>query len=299
MAYYNIRITQASAPSYDETRLDMTLEELEDRFLSPYREGSKIVINGKVIPVSAIDRIRISKSDQDSNHIRPIAERERRESGVISLVHSGDWDIANKGEDVTDELITDPPGSPVEPVPHANQDFRPSVGTREVFVVHGRNTAARDAVFQFLLAIGLQPLEWAEAVRSTGKGTPYIGDILDAAFSRAHAIVVLFTPDDEARLRAELRGASEPIHETELSGQARPNVLFEAGMAMGRSEDRTVLVEIGDLRPFSDVAGRHAIRLNNSSVRRQELAMRLQTAGCPVNLEGTLWHDVGDFEGIS
>ena len=298
MAYYHVRVTQASAPSYDETRLDLTFEELDERFLSPYREGSKIVINGKVIPVSDIERIRISKSDQDSNYLRPIAERERRNSGVISFVRSGDWDIANQGEDVTDELVTDPPGSAVESVSNSNQDSRPSVGTREVFVVHGRNTAARDAVFQFLLAIGLQPLEWAEAVRSTGKGSPYIGDILDAAFSRAHAIVVLFTPDDEARLREELQGASEPLHETELCGQARPNVLFEAGMAMGRSEDRTVLVEIGDLRPFSDVAGRHAIRLNNSSIRRQELAMRLQTAGCPINLEGTLWHVAGDFEGI-
>ena len=219
MAFYHVRITQASAPSYDETRLDMTFEQLDERFLSPYREGSKVVINGKVIPVSGIDRICITKSDQDSNQLRPIAERKRRESGVISFVHSGDWDIANMGEDVTDELITDPPGAAVESVSISNQQVRPSVATREVFVVHGRNAAARDALFQFLRAIGLHPLEWTEAVRSTGKGSPYIGDILDAAFSRAHAIVVLFTPDDEARLRQEFQGTIEPPHETELTGQ--------------------------------------------------------------------------------
>lgn len=296
MAYYHIRITQASAPSYDETRLDMTFEELDERFLSPYREGSKIVINGKVIPVSDVERIRISKSDQDSNYLRPIAERERRTSGVISFVHSGDWDIANQGEDVTDELITDPPGSAVESVSNSNQDIRPSVGTREVFVVHGRNTAARDAVFHFLRAIDLSPLEWSVAVQSTGKSSPYVGEILDAAFSRAHAVLVLFTPDDEARLREAFRYPGEAAHETELTGQARPNVLFEAGMAIGRSEDRTVLVEIGLLRPFSDIAGRHVIRIDNSTQRRQDLAQRLGLAGCPIKLDGTDWHTAGDFE---
>ena len=65
---------------------------------------------------------------------------------------------------------------------------------------------------------------------------------------------------------------------------------------MGRSEDRTVLVELGTLRPFSDVAGRHVIRLDNSTQRRQELAQRLEAAGCPVNMTGTGWHTVGDFE---
>ena len=67
-------------------------------------------------------------------------------------------------------------------------------------------------------------------------------------------------------------------------------------MAMGRNEDRTILVELGTLRPFSDVAGRHVIRLDNTTQRRQELARRLQTAGCPVNLDGTDWHTTGDFE---
>ena len=160
----------------------------------------------------------------------------------------------------------------------------------------GRNTEAREALFEFLRAIDLHPLEWSEAVSATGKASPYIGEILDAAFSRAHAVVVLLTPDDEARLKAQFRLESDPPHETHLTGQARPNVLFEAGMAMARNQDRTVLVELGELRPFSDVAGRHAVRLDNTSQRRQELAQRLQTAGCPVNLQGTLWHTAGDFE---
>ncbi|HYX72246.1 MAG TPA: nucleotide-binding protein, partial [Nitrososphaera sp.] len=167
---------------------------------------------------------------------------------------------------------------------------------QNVFVVHGRNLEARNALFRFLRSIGLKPLEWSHAIELTGKAAPYIGDILDAAFSEAQAVVVLMTPDDEARLREPYRSANDPGYELELTGQARPNVLFEAGMALGRHPERTVIVELGRLRPFSDIAGRHTIRLDNSSIARQELAQRLTRAGCAVDLRGTDWHREGNFE---
>ena len=113
---------------------------------------------------------------------------------------------------------------------------------RVVFVVHGRNSALREAMFTFLNAIGLHPLEWSEARAATKQASPYIGDILDRAFSMAQAVVVLMTPDDEARLKEEFRRQDDSRRETTLTGQARPNVLFEAGMAMGREPQRTVLV---------------------------------------------------------
>lgn len=165
---------------------------------------------------------------------------------------------------------------------------------RSVFVVHGRNEPLRKAMFDFLRSINLSPMEWSHAVELTGEGSPYIGQVLDAALDHAAAIVVLMTPDEIAYLQPQLgHGDGDP--ETKPSAQARPNVLFEAGMALGRDARRTVLVEIGDVRPFSDVAGRHTIRLTNDSTRRQELAARLQTAGCDVDLKGTDWHTTGDF----
>jgi len=115
-------------------------------------------------------------------------------------------------------------------------------------------------------------------------------------FSMAQAVVVLMTPDDEAYLRKEFQTNHDELHEKNPTGQARPNVLFEAGMAMGRDAKRTVLVEIGKLRPFSDVGGRHILRLNNTSERRQDLADRLKNAGCDVNLTGRDWHTAGLFE---
>lgn len=66
-------------------------------------------------------------------------------------------------------------------------------------------------------------------------------------------------------------------------------------MAMAWDENRTVLVELGRCRPFSDIGGRHVLRLDNSTERRQELAQRLSTAGLAVDTTGTDWHSRGSF----
>jgi hypothetical protein len=58
-------------------------------------------------------------------------------------------------------------------------------------VVYGRDQDLTDSMFSFLRALKLNPIEWSEAVRATGKGSPYVGEILDAAFVMAQAIVVL------------------------------------------------------------------------------------------------------------
>ena len=57
-----------------------------------------------------------------------------------------------------------------------------------------------------------------------------------------------------------------------------------------------MIVELGNLRPMSDTSGRHVVRMDGSIAVRQELAQRLRTAGCRVNLDGTDWHTEGDFQ---
>jgi predicted nucleotide-binding protein len=165
-----------------------------------------------------------------------------------------------------------------------------------VFVVHGRDLAARGAVFAFVRSIGLQPLEWTQALKLTKKGSPYVGEILDAAFREAAAIIVLLTPDEEARLKPAFVASGDPKHERQLSGQARPNVLFEAGMAFGRDPNSTILVQLGDTRPFSDVGGRHVLHLSNNPASRQEFVTKLANAGCNVDTSGTDWLSAGNFQ---
>ena len=150
-------------------------------------------------------------------------------------------------------------------------------------------------MFQYLRALGLAPIEWNEAVALTRKGAPFIYEIVDAGLQEAHAVVVLLTGDDITHLRSELAGGHHLSAPETPTPQARPNVLFEAGMALGRMPTRTALVTLGQLRPFSDIAGMHAIEMSNASTHRVALAERLRTIGCPVNTSATEWLTAGDF----
>jgi predicted nucleotide-binding protein len=166
-----------------------------------------------------------------------------------------------------------------------------------VFVVHGRNDKLRRSLFDFLRALGLKPLEWEKVVLMTKKSNPYIGEILDSTMAKVQAVLVLFSPDDEARLRPEFLTRRDGPNEKQLRGQPRPNVLFEAGLALGRHPDKTILVEVGKLRKFSDIAGRHVVRLSNEYSKRNDLANRLENLGCKVDRHGTDWTTAGDFTG--
>lgn len=166
---------------------------------------------------------------------------------------------------------------------------------KRVFVVHGRNSRLRSDFFTFLRTLHLEPIEWSEAIAATGEASPYIGDVLSAAFSQAQAIVVLMTPDDSVVLKKPFQNDNDEPYEKMLFGQARPNVLFEAGLAFGHDPKRTVIVQVGKLKPFSDIHGRHIVRLDDSPERRQEVANRLRTAGCSVRTEGSDWLSVGNF----
>ena len=273
---------------------------------------------GKLLTRDDITRIRISETTQPSANLRPIVEQQIRDSlvgnrfyaslqnnplqGVFSDAAESYVDskvamgIIDAGRDVTNDVIRSSLISGEDTVLSQTRQMQSPDNPHRVFVIHGRNTLARDAMFTFLRSIGLDPIEWEKAVGMTGKPTPTIGEILDAAFSHAQAVVVLMTPDDEAQLRTAFRSDDDPDFESELTGQARPNVLFEAGMAMSRSADRTVLVKVGTLRPFSDIDGLHVVRFNGSIGSRQALADRLKLAQCPVDLLGkSHWHSAGDF----
>ena len=61
-------------------------------------------------------------------------------------------------------------------------------------------------------------------------------------------------------------------------------------------EGRTVIVELGRMRPVSDLAGIHTLRMNDTEEKRRELAERLRDAQCDVQLEGTAWKTAGSFD---
>ncbi len=172
-----------------------------------------------------------------------------------------------------------------------------TIDEKTVFVIHGRNLKIKRAMHQFLRAVGVKPIEWPKAKMSTHEGSPYIGKILETIFPKARAFIVLLTPDDEAKLKREFISSSDEDYEINLTPQARPNVIFEAGLAFGHAPKKVILVEFpGKLRPFSDTVGRHIIKFDGSVKKRQELLDMLHAIGISIDFKGnTDWQTEGDF----
>jgi predicted nucleotide-binding protein len=280
--HWHVCVEVRDAPPGSEiVVLDQTRDWIEQRILEPRRRGEAIALQGHELVWADIEYIRITRSQVPSAQLIAQVRAEDQASSVAFIGGPSDrWEAAAKADDVTDELITGPVGSASE----SGRD-KSEADPRKVMVVHGRDEEARRAMFDFLRALGLAPQEWSALVAAA----PYVGQVLSAAFKIAKAVVVLFTPDDEGWLKEEFRQADDPPEETQPTPQARPNVLFEAGMALGVHPDRTVLVELGKLRPFSDIYGRHVVRVNHTEKPLKEIASRLKTAGCDVDESGSDW----------
>ncbi len=279
--WFHVRVGDAGLRGLLRQGEEFNLSEAQvlEQFALPWREGRDVILDGKAFsPTKA--RLTVYAGPRLTTHQRGMGQ------GWVNAIASG--------EDVTGELLgTNRPSS------HVGLAGRsaPQRDPRSVAVAHGRDDQARRAMFGFLQDLGLTPLDWGSLRARTGHTNPYTGDVVELAFQVAQAVVVLFTPDDEARLHPELAGEDEPEHERRLTGQPRSNVILEAGMALISHPDRTIIVELGRLRPISNLAGRNTVRITGSdtTAKLNELASRLETAQCPVNRHGTDWLDTQRF----
>ncbi len=168
-----------------------------------------------------------------------------------------------------------------------------------IFVVHGRDAKLNQDIYAFLASIGIVPMEWDHAIKAAkGGANPIVGDVITQAMQRVQGVMVLLSPDEEARIKSRLASESDKKRGLHLKGfQPRPNVIFEAGLALGAHSDKTILVQVGHIRDISDIAGKHMVHLSNSFADRKRLADRLETKlKFKVNLTGTTWQTIGDFD---
>ena len=226
--FYHIRITQKSNENHDETKVDLSKDQLIERFLIPYEKGLPIIINGKTIPSNDIERVKISKSKEPTDKIIPQIEYEDRNSNVIFVGGpSYKWRAASRAEDITDELILGPPGFKAEGSKNMELNEKTQkISTNKVFIVHGRDNALKNDIERFLNEVGLQPIVLH---RQPDEGLTIIEKFekhSDVTFA-----LILLTPDDVGCLSTQLEKAVE-VKSFEL--RARQNVVFEFGYFIGK-----------------------------------------------------------------
>jgi predicted nucleotide-binding protein len=198
-----------------------------------------------------------------------------------------------RGHAVTQTQIDDAPAQAVSATVVKEAPRVKPTKNNTLFVVHGRDTKLNEDMFGLLRALGLNPIEWSEAVAKTRGMNPDVDKIIGGQMKSVQGIVVLISPDEQAKLKNKF---SETSAEHTLQDQARPNVLFEAGWAFGAYPDKTLLVRVGNTRPISDLGGKHIMRLSNTAASRKELAQRLTKMKFKVNTNGTSWLTEFDFD---
>jgi predicted nucleotide-binding protein len=242
--------------------------------------------------------------------IQQISNKNRVRRHIGALLLAGDSGISTQKYATPEdhaELRGIPHHVPVNPSPAAappraplRKGKAPKVPkTKEntVFVVHGRDLPLRDAIYEFLGALGLRVQEWGHAIRAARGhgGNPFVNDIVTKIMEQAQAIVVMLSADDEARLKDQFVSTHERSTEGKLRGQARPNVIFETGIAIGTHHKKTVMVQIGHVKPFTDIGGMHVPNLSNDERTRHEFANRLADLGCKIDRTGDHWLRAGNF----
>lgn len=171
-----------------------------------------------------------------------------------------------------------------------------STPRRHVFVVRGRDTAAHDALVALLLALDLKIVTWDDAARHAGGGTPHTLDVVRAGIEISDAVVVLMTPDDLGQVKNDFYNAGrDDPREATPTGQARQNVVFEAGWAMALNQSKVILVRVGDVRPLSDIDGLNYVWLEDDISARRQLIGRLKSCELAVDDTSDRWRTAGTF----
>lgn len=148
------------------------------------------------------------------------------------------------------------------PVRDLSRDFS------KVFVVHGHDDGAREAVARFLERLGIKPIILHE---QANQGRTVIEKV--EAHSGVNFAVVLLTPDDEGCAKD---GTPAP--------RARQNVLLELGYFIGKLGRKHVCaLRRGSIEIPSDFVGVVAESFDEAGGWRQKLATELDAAGFSID----------------
>ena len=144
--------------------------------------------------------------------------------------------------------------------------------TKKVFIVHGHDTALKNAVARLISRLGLEPIILHE---QPNRGRTIIEKFLD--HSDVGLAVVLLTSDDKGGLISESSEHYRP--------RARQNVIMELGFFLGRlGRERVAAIYSNDVEMPSDYTGVLFLPYDDAGVWQFSLAKEIRAAGMPVDM---------------
>lgn len=209
----------------------------------------------------------IEEFEFSRNHV---AVKDRDAIGVLEGAGHDVGDAARVHFKATELQTPDLTQTPSRPPRTSTTSSAPksSRSPNRVFIVHGRNEAARSSVVNHLRDLGLNPIVLHD---QPNMGRHLLTKFIEEAELVTFAVVVM-TDDDVGG-----------VNERDLAPRARQNVILELGYFIAHlGQDRVCALITPGLETPSDFDGIVYIRMDSGDGWRRELARELRAAKMPI-----------------
>ena len=265
MPYYHVYI-ESNDPRAQCFELDKTeLSELKEDVILPYLKGDQFHCDGYLLRRTKVERILIMKSDisyEEYDKLRRQRSRYVLKSDIIAspeYFNNITGEILKECQSLLEEATTKSE-APTAEKPKASMD------KSKVFIVHGHDNAAKEAVARFIEKIGLDAIILHEQASS---GNTIIEKI--EANSNVGFAIVLYTACDVGASKEE---------KDQLKPRARQNVVFEHGYLIGKIGRKNVCALVkGNIETPNDISGVVYIKMDESEAWKYHVAKEMKACG--------------------
>lgn len=266
MTYYHV-LVEGNNPSEKYYELDRTdLSEIKEGIVIPYLNGKEFTVDGYFLDKSKIKRILIKESACTSTEY---ADYEDERYSNLPFVTSEEEIIENRKytTDITESIFKECKGF----LQKATSNPKAPMDKSKVFIVHGHDNAAKEAVARFVEKIGLEAIILHEQASSGNTIIEKIEEYTNVGFG-----IVLYTPCDEGVSKEE-PGQQKP--------RARQNVVFEHGYLMAKIGRKNVCALVkGDVEIPTDISGVVYIKMDEGDGWKLAVAKEMKACGYDVDL---------------
>ena len=265
MPYYHVLIeTNESSEKYYE--LDKTdLSEFKERVMIPFLKGEYFLFSNYNLDRTKVKYIKIRKAEGKFYGYSIV----HQPSG-----HYIDKDMAIRdifyNDDLTDDITNEIEQECKKKIQKIASKNKSSMDKSKVFIVHGHDDGAKDAVARVVGDLGFEAIILHEQASS---GNTIIEKI--EANSNVGFGIVLYTPCDLGRSKEE---------EDQLKHRARQNVVFEHGYLMAKIGRKNVCALVkGDVETPSDISGLVYVQMDKAGAWKYAVADEMEACGYEVD----------------
>ena len=275
MTYYHVLIvTNEFSSRYCE--LDKTdLSEIKEEIIIPYLKGEQFMFDGYFFEKAEVERILIKESACTSKMYADAMNKAYSDDPIYFTRRDIVSDEDKYTTDITRRILKECKSLIQEATPKS-EALAPSkpkapMDKSKVFIVHGHDNAAKEAVARFVEKIGLEAIILHEQANS---GNTIIEKI--EANSNVGFAIVLYTPCDVGASKGE---------KDQLKPRARQNVIFEHGYLIGKIGRKNVchLSKSGVETP-SDIEGLVYAPMDAGNGWKYTVAKEMKACGYDIDL---------------